>query len=276
MPLKSIVWLASYPKSGNTWTRVFLANYLFDCKTPLSINQVHRLGVGDAVVRAYQMVAGGPFDPSDHRQALALRPRVLRGIVGNDADVNFVKTHNAREKAFGVELIPRELTRSAIYVVRHPLDVAVSYARHYGMTPEAAVDALSRKDNTVVGDRHSVPQYLGRWSTHVDSWTRLRDFPVVTVRYEDLTADPHAEFRRVLEHLGFPVDEERLDRAVRFSSFDELSAQEAKIGFVEKSPQAERFFHSGKAGSWREKIDPARAEAFIGENRRVMKRHGYL
>jgi len=236
MALKSIVWLASYPKSGNTWTRLFLANYLFDCKTPLPINQVHRLGIGDAVVRTYEMVAGGPFNPADHRQALKLRPKVLRGIVANDADMNFVKTHNAREKAFGVELIPREVTRSAVYVIRHPLDVALSYARHYGMSIEAAVDALSRSDNTISGNQYSVPQYLGRWSTHVQSWTRTRDFPVLVLRYEDLKADPTAGFRRLLGHLGFPVHEERLERAVRFSSFDELSAQEAKAGFVEKPP----------------------------------------
>jgi len=119
---KSIVWLASYPKSGNTWTRIFLANYIFNRQTPMPINQVHRLGMGDSIEKAYRMVAGGPFDVADYRQSLALRDRVLKGIVNNDAAVNFGKTHNRLTRAFGVDLIPTHLTRSAIYILRNPLD----------------------------------------------------------------------------------------------------------------------------------------------------------
>ena len=92
MPTKNIVWLASYPKSGNTWTRIFLANYIFAKNEPLPINQVHRVGIGDSVTKSYRMVAKGAFDPADHQQSLALRGKVLRAITANDADMNFVKT----------------------------------------------------------------------------------------------------------------------------------------------------------------------------------------
>ncbi|MEM7499247.1 MAG: sulfotransferase domain-containing protein [Pseudomonadota bacterium] len=274
-PKRALYWLASYPKSGNTWTRIFLANYLFDRKTPMPINQVHRIGMGDAIPKAYAPFAGGPFDPTSHEQSITIRPRMLRALASGDADLMFVKTHNARRSVLGEALIPLALTRGAAYIIRHPLDVACSYARHYGTTPEEACEGLSRADHLIVGDQGTVPQYLGDWSEHVRSWTQPRDIPVLVLRYEDLLADPTAGFTSLLEHIGVPVVEERLARAVRFSSFDEVRAQEEQAGFVEKSPSAQRFFHAGGSGKWREKIAPKKAAAFAEKHRAVMERYGY-
>ena len=273
---KSIVWLASYPKSGNTWLRIFLANYLLDRKTPMPINEVHRIGIGDAVVRAYRMVAGRPFDVSDPRQSLALRPKVLNGIVANRAQINLVKTHNCRGKAFGTELIPAQLTRSAIYIARNPLDMVVSYARHYGQTPAFAAEAIGRADNTVGGGEDAVTQFVGGWSDHVRGWTRCRDFPVLLLRYEDMGTDPEGTFSRALEHLGVPVDAERMARAIRFSSFEEVRRQEEAAGFIERSAHSERFFHSGRSGGWRDALPPEAAERIRREHGRVMRELGYL
>ncbi|MDW3117045.1 MAG: hypothetical protein R8G60_04095 [Roseovarius pacificus] len=86
---KSIVWLASYPKSGNTWTRAFLANYLANAKNPIGINDIHKFGVGDNIAEMYRRVAGGQFDLNDVEQSVRLRGRVLGGIVANNADVNY-------------------------------------------------------------------------------------------------------------------------------------------------------------------------------------------
>ncbi len=273
---KSIVWLASYPKSGNTWLRLFLANYLLNRSTPMPINEVHRIGMGDAVGKAYRMVAGGPFDATDPHQTLALRPAVLRRVVANGAQVNLLKTHSYVGKARGIELIPGHLTRSAIYVVRNPLDMVVSYARHYGNSTDFTAGAIARRDNGIAGGNGAVPQFLGNWSDHVRSWTRCRDFPILVLRYEDLLADPAAGFTRALEHLGVPVEPERLARAVRFSSFEELRRQEETTGFVERSDQQERFFDSGRSGRWREELPAEVAERIRYDHARVMRELGYL
>ncbi len=277
MARKSIVWLASYPKSGNTWTRIFLANYLFDRQTPMPINQVHRLGMGDSIETMYRMVAGNvPFNITDYRQSLALRNKVLGGIVNNDADVNFVKTHNRRTKAFGVELIPPALTRSAIYILRNPLDMVLSYARQYGHSPEFAAAAIGRSDNSIAGANGTVPQFLGSWSEHVRSWATCREFPVLVLRYEDMQADPEAAFSHVLKHIGVPPDPVKLSRAVQFSSFSELRKQEDRDDFVERSPNSEKFFHSGKSGQWRTEL-PEDAIARIREDHaKAMRKFGYL
>lgn len=276
MARKSIVWLASYPKSGNTWTRIFLANYLLNRQTPMPINEVHRLGMGDAIAKAYRMVARGPLDTTDPAATLALRAAVLRGIVANNADVNLVKTHNIRSIALGTELIPPPLTRSAVYILRNPLDLVLSYHRHYGGTLAETAERIGRGDNVVVGDANNVPQFLGSWSEHVRSWTAKAGFPVLVLRYEDLQTDPEAQFTRLVEHLGMPLEPARLARAIEFSSFDELSRQESSTPFIEKSPTAERFFHAGRSGQWDGALAPELVERIRRDHRKTMKAHGYL
>lgn len=283
MPLKTpvrntrnIVWLASYPKSGNTWARIFLGNYLFNPPAPLPINRINQLGMADSTADLYRAVARGAFDSADPMQALRLRGDVLNRIVGNDADVNFVKTHNVRDRVFGIDLIPARLTRSAIYIIRDPHDVAVSYARHFGRTIEEAVASLGRGNNTTAGQGDTVKQFLCSWSDHVTSWTGSRDFPVLVLRYEDMQADPRAAFAKALTHIGVPVDPERLERAIRFSSFDELRKQEEIEPFVERSTNSERFFHTGTTGQWRGVIPPALVEKIRRDHGAVMRRFGYL
>ncbi|HUF56721.1 MAG TPA: sulfotransferase domain-containing protein [Thermohalobaculum sp.] len=276
MARRNLLWLASYPKSGNTWTRVLLANYLFNAKTPVPINQVHRLGIGDSVAETYRRAAGGRFDPADIKATLALRPKVLRGIAANGADVNFVKTHARRGRLAGVELVPPELTRAAVYILRDPHDMVLSYARHYGGTPEDAVAAMAREDHIVLGEAGSAVQFVGNWSRHVESWTRTRRFPVVVIRYEDLKADPAAGFARILELVGVPVEAERLERAIRFSSFEEMQRQEAAHGFIERSARAERFFARGESGRGRRELSPELARRIAEAHGPVMQEHGYL
>ena len=277
---RTLVWLASYPKSGNTWMRIFLANYLFNRNTPMPINEVHRLGAGDSIAQVYRRAAshspGMRFDISDYRQSLALRGKVLAALVKNDSDVNFVKTHNLRNKAFGVELIPPYLTRSAIYILRNPLDMVLSYARQYALTPEATAAAIGRSDNSIAGATGTVTQFLGSWSEHVRSWARCRDFPVLVLRYEDMQSDPSAAFTQALRHIGVPPDPERVARAVRFSAFEELRKQEDETGFIERSPSSPKFFHAGRSGQWRDELVPEAVERIRKDHAKVMREYGYL
>ncbi|MEO1139252.1 MAG: sulfotransferase domain-containing protein [Pseudomonadota bacterium] len=272
---KSIVWLASYPKSGNTWLRIFLANYLANTPSPLSINQVHRFGIGDSISRTYHMVAGRQIDLNDANLTLGLRDKVLRGIVANNADVNFVKTHNIRGHAMGVEMIPAKYSRSAIYILRNPLDMLLSYARHYALSPEEAVKAIASSENANAADPTTVWQFLGSWSEHVKSWTQGTGFPVLALRYEDMLENPQEEFSKALEFIGVTPEAERLDKAIKFSSFDELSKQEAEKGFAEKSPNSEKFFAKGSAGQWKTDLAPELIDRVRRDHKRLMKKYGY-
>ncbi len=273
---KNIVWLASYPKSGNTWTRIFLANYLVNGDKPVPINQVHRFGMGDSVAKMYHAVAGRQIDIGDYNLTLRLRERVLTGIVANRADVNFVKTHNINAEAFGVTLIPEKFTRSAVYIMRNPLDMLISFARHFGLSHEEAVERIANPQHATPAEPKTVTQFLGTWSEHVQSWTSKKPYPVLVLRYEDMLDSPRESFGRLLEHVGVPVEPERLDKAIRFSSFDELSRQEEQQGFIEASPKAERFFARGKRDQWREELTPRLIKRVRRDHRKTMKKYGYL
>lgn len=274
---KNIVWLASYPKSGNTWTRIFLANYLANLDQPVSVNQIHRFGMGDSMVRTYRMVNGGKDpDLSNYDDTIRLRHRVLAGISGNQADVNFVKTHNLYGKAMGIDLIPPQITRCAIYIVRNPLDVTLSFGRHFGQSPEEAVKSMADSDHVTSPGQKSVWQFLGSWSDHVSSWTTKHPFPCLVMRYEDMLSNPEETFGKALDIIGIPVEKERLKKAIRFSSFEETVKQEDKHGFKEASKKADRFFAKGKAGQWREDLSPDLINKTKRWHRKTMKKFGYL
>jgi hypothetical protein len=173
-------------------------------------------------------------------------------------------------------MIPPRLTRSAIYILRNPLDMVLSYARQYGLTQDLAASAIGHPDNGIFGTEGTVAQFLGSWSDHVRSWAGCRKFPVLVLRYEDMIADPEATFARALKHIGVPPDTEKLIRAVRFSSFEELARQEQDTGFVERSPTSTRFFHSGGSGQWRDELTPESIALIRKDHAKTMRKYGYL
>ena len=274
---RNIVWLASYPKSGNTWLRLVLANYLTNATQPFPVNQLGRMGGGDAVAAQYSAVAGRGLDGLDEDAILALRPKVLRGYALNGADVNLLKTHNPNRHIRGVEMIPPSLSKAAIYIIRNPLDVVGSYKAHYGITIEQTVEAMGRDDHVVMGAGTAVTQFPGAWSSHVQSWTGAKAFPVTVLRYEDMQTDPVETFTKALTALGAPVDAARLERALEFSAFDQAREQEAAHGFIEKGQRASApFFRSGASGGWKDTMPENLVQRIIADHGRVMRKFGYL
>ncbi len=275
---KTITWLASYPKSGNTWLRLVLFNYLFNLDEPAPINQAHRIGPSDVSAALYHKAAGRKLDISDPVQTLRYRTKVISNHASNGADVNFMKTHFANTLIENIKIIPPAYTRGALYIIRNPADMLVSFTHHFSTDHRRAVDAINSDSHTIHTDRAKtiVAQYLGRWSDHVLSWADARHFKTHVMRYEDMQADPHGTFGAALRYIGVPEDPERLDRAIRFSNFNEVKKQETDHGFVEKPKNAKQFFRSGKTGEGRATLPPdliARIETDHGD---VMRRFGYL
>lgn len=276
MTQKNLIWLASYPKSGNTWLRVFFANYLFNRTEPFPINDLWKMSHGDGMGRYYAQIAGRSHEELTEPEVIRLRPKMLQGIAGNGADMNFVKTHNQQVKMDGINLMPRGLTRSAIYVVRNPLDMVLSYASHYGLTLDDAIEAIAAPYNCSPPHKGSVAQYQGKWSDHVKTWLKTRDFPVHLMRYEDMKADPEACFADVLKFLKVPVDMDRVRRATEFSSFKTLKTLETADGFNERSGNALAFFRKGAVEEWREKLTQTQIDRIRETQESGMKRVGYL
>lgn len=234
-------WLASYPKSGNTWVRALIGCYLTD--GPVDINNWPRM-VDNTDLRPvhYQAVSPRPLGILEPSQLLHLRGAAMQHVLCQP-DPLFVKTHSCRLSAAGMQLIPPEMTRKAVYIVRNPWDVAVSFAYHMDY-PFADTVEMMGQDAACLTGAHSVGLFhvLGPWDQHLRSWAQHED--TLVVRYEDLLEQPDAELRKVMEFLGFLVDGERIERAVDHADFTVLSDQEQRKGFLEARKGT--FFRSGE------------------------------
>jgi len=271
-----IVWLASYPKSGNTWLRVFLANLSSDSDRPYDINTLREFGFSDTRASLFERVSGQPFEALSTERIHQLRPAVHRLISRQRTGLVYVKTHNAIAVRDGVPTITPEVTKGAVYLIRNPLDVAVSYAHHFAMAVDDVIVAMASPDNVLATVERSAFSYLGTWSQHVRSWTQAPGLNAHVVRYEDMLEGSAATFRAVSRHLGLEVSRAELKRAVRFSSFEELKRQESAHGFRERGPAGNAFFRRGEAGAWQDALQPAQAAAIIEAHREVMGAFGYL
>ena len=271
-----IVWLASYPKSGNTWMRAFLANLFRNPDAPVGINDLHRFAFGDARADFYETVAGRPLEEISDAELHALRPKVHRLIAAKRPETLFVKTHNASLALEGVPLITPEVTAAAIYIIRNPLDVTLSYAHHFGLSLEETVEAMASPSNQVLTVGRNVFQHIADWSGHVESWTGAAGLACHVVRYEDLVRQPGKTFGKVVKFLRLPPNPARLAKAVRFSAFETLARQEQEAGFIERSKNTDRFFRKGRVGEWREALSPETVEKVVEAHGAVMRKFGYL
>jgi aryl sulfotransferase len=276
----NIFWLASYPKSGNTWMRLLLTNYLRNADEPADINSLD----GGPIASSRQT-----FDDHVGLEASDLtqdeieryRPFVYEQMSEQAREPLFLKVHDAfTYTRFGYPLISKIATAGVIYLLRNPLDVAVSLAHHGASPLEWIVRKMSEADFAFVDNpsrlHDQLRQRLLTWSGHVISWVDEPDLSVLVVRYEDLKMDPVMVFNRVIRFCGLEEDPPRIEKAVRFSQFEQVKQQEDEHGFAEKMPAAQSFFRKGQVNSWREEMTPELAQTLIANHAAVMRRFGYL
>ena len=274
--MSGIIWLASYPKSGNTWLRAFLHNLFVSALKPASINELGRFARLDPDGPAYESLAQRLLKDMSPEEIAALRPKVHRALTRTSPDSVFVKTHNFLGEAGGVPLITMECTAGAVYVVRNPLDVVLSMTRHYGSTIDEAIAALNDPAFHTSSPEHPIAVVHNSWSTHVMSWTQNPNAALHVLRYEDMMEKPVKTFGALARFLALDPPRERLKKAIRSSSFNMLRKQEEAQGFGERSPFSERFFAVGKTGQWRKQLTPQQVDAVVTANREQMERFGYL
>ncbi|GAB5470054.1 MAG: sulfotransferase domain-containing protein [Rhodospirillales bacterium] len=275
--MSGIIWLASYPKSGNTWLRAFLANYLARADKPIAINDLPKHILGDNLRQHYLQFSGLKDESLDAAAIARLRPKVHQWMAASRGHDVFVKTHNAIALADGVPLITPAATAGAIYVLRNPFDVALSFANHYQITLARAVESLCESDYRLPEQSGILEQYLGDWGQHVKSWTTAQGMTRLVLRYEDLHAKPLKAFGEVVRFLGLPKEMDRLKRAVRFSSFNELKQQEGKTQFIEARPDGKApFFRSGRSGGWRQAMEAPERDRLVERFGDLLREQGYL
>jgi hypothetical protein len=282
MPPKSgIVWIASYPKSGNTWIRAFLHNLtriLNGEAGEQDINEMARFSTWELDKQRYAHFLGFEPDNTIHRDEIAATRHAVHQQIADAAEgLIFIKTHNGLVVDRGYPTVNFAVTSGAIYVVRNPLDVAISYAHHAGTTVDQAIDHMAQSDAETAGKDRAVYEVLGSWSQHVWSWTRTPNPAIHLMRYEDMLDDPERAFGALARHLLLNPTDRQLAEAIELSSFERLKAQERQKGFRERPPQADQdFFREGRAGQWKEVLTPAQIERLVRDHGEQMRRFGYL
>jgi hypothetical protein len=276
-----ILWIASYPKSGNTWTRALLNNLLKiiqdeDEGAPQNINRMNEYTIWDISAKPYERLLGQPPKDVDRAEIAKTRPLVQAEIAERTDGLAMVKTHHALVLDRGTPTINFEITSGAIYIVRNPLDVAVSFANHLGSTVDRAIDEMGIRNLETGVSETSVYEVYGSWSQHVESWTRKPHRAIYVMRYEDMLEHPLETFGGLARHLLLPATREQLQTAIDRSSFEELKKQEDEEGYREKPDSATRFFRSGKAGEWRHELTPAQVTKIVQDHHVQMSRFGYM
>jgi hypothetical protein len=274
--MAGIVWLASYPKSGNTWVRAFLHNLMRDPARSYDINRLSDLTAGDSQIAWYRGLDPSLGEDYPDERIRALRPQVHRAIAASSPDSVFAKTHNALIEEEGQPLVALEATAGAIYVVRNPLDVAVSFSHHNAVGIDEIIDFMARPGARSVSDSVNVYEVYGSWSEHVASWTATTSSRLHVMRYEDMLANAPRSFGALVAFLGLEASRQRIAKAIRLSSFGVLREQERRHRFREKPAVADRFFRAGTAGQWRKRLTPAQVAAVVAAHREQMARFAYL
>jgi aryl sulfotransferase len=289
-----IVWLASYPKSGNTWFRMLLANLSVKNGKPVDINDLPPWGGIASARRSFDDLLLIESGLLTHDEADCLRPRLYEEMVRDaeqdEADttqqppqVRFVKAHDAYlATPKGEPLLAGErCANGAIVIVRDPRDVVPSMANHHHSSIDDAIAFMNNTESVYCGktqrQQDQLRQKLLDWSGNITSWLDQTDIPVHLIRYEDMLADTCGTLRRAIDFAGYPASDDDIQRAVDYAAFTELRRQEKEKGFAEASNWKDDrlFFRRGEAGAWRNELTAEQVARIEGAHAPMMRRLDY-
>lgn len=257
-----IIWLASYPKSGNTFLRSLLSSYFFSKDNSFSFELLNHIK---------------QYPHRDHFLPLGIdinNPHILaknhlkaqKNINKNTNSFTFFKTHSGFVKMDGFSFTDLNNSLGVIYIVRDPRDVVISYAKHNDEPMETTLKKIN--ENYLINNevKDEVPVYVGSWSFHYNSWKQFKGVKkYLLIKYEDLMQEKEFNFRKILKfikHLTkveFEIDDARIKKTINETEFKKLERLEQKFGFKEspknKKGQRNKFFRKGEINQWRNALD---------------------
>lgn len=268
-----IVWLASYPKSGNTWFRCFISA-LFNGKIDLSTLETDGIFSSRSV---FDSVTNLDSRLLLDNEALNMIPDVYKFRAKKSERMLFMKVHDAYiYNDLGNPIFPTEISHKVIYIVRNPLDVVASFANHNASTIDEAIELMNDPNGYLAGIHEGLNtnlqfrQKMFDWSGHVNSWTKQKNVEVIIVRYEDMLSHPFETFSSIIEKIDIKASKTAIKKAISMTKFNKLQQQEKKTGFREKNARSESFFRSGKSGSYKKELTDEQIKAIVKKHKKVM------
>ena len=285
-----ITWIASYPKSGNTWVRALLSAYLhsedgiFDFKLLKKIDQFPSSKFLDF------------FDPNlkDIKESsaywVAAQDRINLEESLDEKSIRLLKTHSALCKVNNNPFTNKQNTKAIIHVVRDPRNVVTSLANHFSKSLDETYNFMITSELMLtlgewgVDGKNAV--LLGSWIEHYNSWKNSKIAPRLVVRYEDLVSDTKNTFINILNFLkkfnNIIINEEKINKVIRNCDFNILQEKEKKEGFSEAveskidNNKKVNFFYLGKKNNWSDLLNPELEKKITKSFESEMKELSYI
>ena len=256
-----IIWIASYPKSGNTWVRGLLSSYLYSDDGSFNFNLLKKIQQFPDKNHFKYFIK----DFSDIKKIssywIAAQDRIN---LFNENKTTFFKTHSAL-CAFDNNLFTnKNNTQAVIYVVRDPRNVITSISNYYSMSIEESYSFIINKNKIISeaewgGKNFGISTALGSWALHYKSWEQIKFAPILIIKYEDLIKDTKNLLIEIINFLNkfmyIKIDNQKIVNTVESCSFDNLAKREKAEGFFEaawsKKKEKINFFHLGKKNDWK-------------------------
>jgi len=285
-----IIWIASYPKSGNTWIRSLLSSYLFTEDGKFSFELLKNIEQFSS-----KNFSSDKLESSNHQARISRDWIPSQKIINQDKKTHLLKTHNALCAINGNNFTDKFNTSAVIYVVRDPRNLITSLAHHYELSLDESFDFLSNKKKIIFPinieknkkdnkDREDF-NFLGDWSNHYRSWKNINFCPIKIIKYEDCLIDAQKVFVSALvflsQFLEFKFNNKKINNALISTSFKNLSQMELNEGFHETATSSTtmkkiKFFNLGKKNNWKTLLDKKLIKKIENRFKNEMGELGYL
>ena len=275
-----IIWIASYPKSGNTWIRSFLSSYIYTNDGTFNFNLLNKIDQFP-LLKYYNKINLYPKNLSEAAQGWV----TAQQVINLDNKIHFMKTHNAMCTINGNPFTNKENSLGAIYIVRDPRDILISYSNFLNMNYSETLNELTRKNNTsflndTVDTKNIVGSLMGSWSENFNSWEKYNLTKKIIIRYEDLISNPYETFLKIITYLnnlyGLEINKKKIQMSIESTQFVNLQNLEKRNMFFEKSKNTKVFFREGKIKQWEKKLDIKMINKIKEKFSKEMIKLGYL
>ena len=279
-----IIWLASYPKSGNTWVRYFLASLIYSNQGKVGLEKLGFIMQYPKRDQFEKLVTS--FDDFNQIKKNWINSQ---NLINSDNKLNIFKTHHVLCSLGKDNFTDKKNTLGAIYIVRDPRNVISSILYHFNLSnTEEALNFIQTEDKFIgnVKNKVNYPLHtlIGSWKTNYNSW-KFSGKNFLLVKYEDLILNPNTEFKRIANYItnttNIKFSEEQIKKGIDESSFENLRKFEDKNGFIEsiKDPEnkkRKKFFNLGPRNNWKKSLDKKFVDEIENSFNDEMKELGYI
>ena len=281
-----IIWLASYPKSGNTWMRSFLISLMMKNKDGLKLKDLKNIRQFPTKKQYIDLGINIDFNNFDE---VSKYWNIAQSKINSDKKIRFFKTHNAFCKIKENLFTNSKNTLGVIHIVRDPRNVITSIKYHYSRNNINDALKFIKNEKQLIGDlknplsEFDLPTVISSWKNHFNSWKKIKT-NYLLIKYEKLLNKPEEEFSKITNFLekisDFKFDKKSISKSITSSNFNLLKNQEKREGFNEavkdEFGNPKKFFNLGPDNNWKKILDPTVTKDIESNFKHEMEELGYL